>query len=330
MITRRLWDWGEVPALGLGTWAIGGPWTAGGEPAGWGLVDDAESIRAIHAGVEAGVRFFDTAQAYGAGHAERVLGQALAGRPEVRIATKVGLAIDPVRRELIGADLPGIAAAIDGSLYRLRRDRIDLVLLHLNSLPVAEAEPVFDTLDRLRAAGKVAAYGWSTDYPDRAAAFAGRSGFVAVEHALNVFFRADALLPVVAGRGLLSISRSPLAMGLLGGGYGAGHRFGADDIRSRTADWMDYFKGGTVAPDIAARLAAVRDLVQSGGRTLAQGAMSWIWGRSAATLPVPGFRSGAQVADLAGALEKGPLPPDVMAAIEAVIDRPPEGPPRDR
>lgn len=330
MIMRRVWDGATVPALGLGCWAIGGPWTAGGAPAGWGVVDDAESLRAIHAGVAAGVRFFDTAQAYGAGHSETVLGQALRHHPEVRLATKVGLAIDPARRTLIGEDLAGIAGSVDGSLRRLRRDRIDLVLLHLNSLPVAEAEAVFDTLDDLCVAGKIAAYGWSTDFPDRAAAFAHRPGMVAIEHAMNVFFRADALMSVIAVHGLMSINRSPLAMGLLGGKYETGHRFGRDDVRSRNADWMDYFKGGGVAPELQVRLSAVRDLLQTGGRSLAQGAIGWLWARSGATLPIPGFRTVAQVEDLAAALQKGALPASVMEEIETVIQREPEGPPRER
>lgn len=330
MITRTFWDKASLPALGMGCWAIGGPWTAGGEPAGWGVVDDAESIRAIHAAVDGGVRFFDTAQAYGAGHSETVLGQALQGRDDVRIATKVGLAIDPAQRALIGEDLLGIAASIDASLRRLQRPRIDLVLLHLNSLPIAQAEGVFDTLDTLRDAGKIAAYGWSTDYPDRAAAFANRPGFVAIEHAMNVFFRADALMPEIERHDLMSINRSPLAMGLLGGKYASGTRIGAQDIRGRNMDWMDYFKDGQIAPAFANALTAVRDLLQTGGRTLPQGAIAWLWGRSDRTLPIPGFRTVAQVIDLAGALEHGPLPASVIAEIETVIPRAPEGPPRDR
>ncbi len=332
MITRQLWDGTSVPALGLGCWAIGGPWTAGGAAAGWGVVDDAESTRAIHAGVDAGVRFFDTAQAYGTGHSETVLGAALRGRDSVRIATKIGLAIDPASRALIGPDITvgGIVAGINESLRRLQRDRIDLVLLHLNSLPIEDAAPVFDTLDRLRTAGKIVAYGWSTDFPDRAAAFATRPGMVAIEHAMNVFFRADALLPVIASQGLLSINRSPLAMGLLGGRYGNGAGFGVQDVRSQNADWMAYFRNGDVAPAFARQLDAVRALLQSGGRTLAQGALSWLWARSDRALPIPGFRTVAQVADLAGALMHGPLAPATMAEIEAVILREPEGAPRER
>jgi aryl-alcohol dehydrogenase-like predicted oxidoreductase len=321
-----------IPRLGLGCWAIGGPWTAGGAPAGWGAVDDGESIRAVHAGIDAGIRFFDTAQTYGAGHSETVLGQALKTHPDVKIATKVGYAIDPARRELTGQDTSpaAIRAGIDASLQRLQRSQIDLVLLHLNALPVAEAAAVFDTLDALRDAGKVAAYGWSTDFPDSAAAFAARPGMAAIEHAMNVFFRADALMPVIERHGLIAINRSPLAMGVLGGRVGAGTRFAPQDLRSMTVDWMAYYKDGAIAPDFARQLAAVRDLLQTDGRTPAQGAIGWLWARSDNALPIPGFRTVAQVHDLAGALDHGPLPGAVMAEIEAVIAREPEGAPRER
>ncbi len=332
MIERHLWDGGTIPAMGLGCWAIGGTWTAGTTQAGWGTVDDAVSARAIHTAVDLGIRLFDTAQAYGAGHSETVLGRALAGHPDVRIATKVGYAVDPASRTLTGEDASpaAIVLSIDHSLRRLRRDRIDLVHLHLNELSVDRAEPVFDALEALRVGGKIDAYGWSTDFPDRAAAFADRTGFVSVQHTMNVFFRADALLPVIEAKGLMSINRSPLAMGLLGGKYGAGRRLGADDVRGQSLDWMVYFKGGEAAPDYLRQLDAVRALLQTDGRSLVQGALGWLWGRSANSFPIPGFHNGAQVTELAGALEYGPLSADVMAAIEAAIIREPEGAVRPR
>lgn len=332
MITRSLWDKTEIPALGLGCWAIGGPWTAGGLQAGWGEVDDATSVRAIHAGVDLGIRFFDTAQTYGAGHSEVVLGQALKGHLGVRVGTKVGYDIHPAARKMLGvnASPKAVIQSIEGSLKRLQRETIDLVHLHSNALPIDEAEAVFDALEMLRSAGKIAGYGWSTDFPDNAAAFAKRDGFVSIQHALNVFFRADALMPVIEQMGLLSINRSPLAMGLLGGRYDSSSKIGKTDIRSNTVDWLAYFKDGKVASQYLAQLDAIRDLLSSDGRSCVQGAICWIWGRSDRTLPIPGFRTEAQVQDLAGALEKGPLSRDVMAQIEKVIVREPEGEPRER
>jgi aryl-alcohol dehydrogenase-like predicted oxidoreductase len=137
-------------------------------------------------------------------------------------------------------------------------------------------------------------------------------------------------MPVIERHGLLSINRSPLAMGLLSGKYAPGSAMDENDIRSQTMDWMGYFKDGTVAPDYARQLDAVRSLLQTDGRTLVQGAIGWLWARSERSLPIPGFRTAEQVDDLAGALEKGPLPDDVMNEIERVIIREPEGEPRDR
>lgn len=332
MITQTLWNGTRIPALGLGCWAIGGIWSSGTTPLGWGQVDDAESIRAIHCAVANGIRFFDTAQAYGTGHSEEILGQALAAHIDVLVATKVGYAIDPTSKQLVGPDFASssIKRSIEASLRRLRRERIDLVHLHLNALAISEAQGVFDTLEEFVAAGKIGAYGWSTDFPDRAAAFAQRSYFVSVQHAMNVFFRADALVPVIESHGLLSINRSPLAMGLLGGKYGTDSKIVGEDVRGNNADWITYFKDRKPAPEFALMLGTVRELLQSDGRSLAQGAIAWLWGRSNRTLPIPGFRTVQQVEDIVGALTKGPLPKTIMSEIERVILRPPEGPPRER
>jgi aryl-alcohol dehydrogenase-like predicted oxidoreductase len=322
----------NIPPLGLGCWAIGGPFYSGETPLGWGNVDDAVSMRAINAAVDLGIRFFDTAQAYGTGHSEIVLGQALKARPEVLIGTKIGYAIDPSNKQLTGEmhAIPDIVASVEQSLKRLQRDHIDIIHLHLNEMTVADATPVFDCLADLRRQGKIRSFGWSTDFPDRAAAFADREGFVAIQHAMNIFYRADMLMPTIEQKGLLSINRSPLAMGLLGGTHNASTRFDAGEVRGRTATWMDYFADGRIRPEYVQRLASIRDLLQFGGRSLAQGAICWLWARSQATLPIPGFRAEAQVKDLAGALLFGPHDASTMTEIERLMDREPEGEPRSR
>ncbi|MFN0191023.1 MAG: aldo/keto reductase [Aestuariivirga sp.] len=320
------------PALGLGCWAIGGHFEIGGAAKGWGKVDDQQSIRSIHAAVDAGIRFFDTAQAYGLGHSESLLGQAIGDRPEVLIGTKVGYAINPETKEFVGEDTEprAIAASIDDSLRRLRRDHIDVVHLHVNDLAIPKAESVFECLEQVRKQGKVNAFGWSTDFPDRAEAFAKLDGFVSIQHALNVFFRADRLLPVIERHGLLSINRSPLAMGLLSGKYDTNSTFGKDDVRGYNEAWLSYFKDGRIEESYAKRLAAVRDLLTTGGRSPVQGAICWIWARSQTTLPIPGFKTPEQVAELAGVLQFGPLNQPVMDEIERVLCREPEGEPRAR
>jgi aryl-alcohol dehydrogenase-like predicted oxidoreductase len=331
----QLWDGREIPRLGLGCWAIGGPFYAGATPLGYGETNDGEARAAIGRAFDLGIRFFDTADVYGAGHSEELLGQALAGRADAVIATKLGNRFDPATRQLTGSIADGdlsreTRAAVEASRRRLRRDRIDLVQLHLNTLPVERAVEVFDTLDALRAEGRIGAYGWSTDFPERAAAAAGRDGFVAVQHGMNLFFDAPGMLAVAEANDLVSINRSPLAMGLLTGKFAANQALPLDDVRANSFDWMDYFKDGRVVPDFADRLARIRHLLTADGRTPAQGAIGWLLAKSPRTLPIPGFRNVAQVEENVGALGKGPLPADVMDEIERLIDRAPEGRPRER
>ncbi|MCX5494210.1 aldo/keto reductase [Kaistia dalseonensis] len=323
MLTRTLWNGRTIPALGFGCWAIGGPFFAGSVPLGWGDVDDRTSIAAIHRALDLGIRFFDTASNYGAGHSEVVLGEALAGHPDAIIATKFGYVSDPATRQMTGEDYSTayIEKSVETSLKRLRRERIDLLQLHLGGLSIADAESVFDTLGRLRKAGKIDAFGWSTDTPESAAAFAGRDGFVSIQHAMNVFDPADEMIALIERAGLTSINRSPLAMGLLTGKFDHGARLPANDVRVAGLEWLTYFKDGQVAPAFAHRLAQIRDLLQSDGRSLTQGAIAWLWARSATTLPIPGVRTPQQIEENAGALHKGPLAQDVMSEIDRLLDR---------
>lgn len=322
----------DVAPLGMGCWAIGGAMYSGERSVGWAGADDAAAVRAIHAALDAGIRVFDTAAAYGAGHSERLLGKALAARPEALIVSKLGVAIDEGERRIIGEQraADAVLPAIDASRRRLGRERIDLMLLHLNSLPVAEAEPIFDQLERARAEGRIGAFGWSTDYPASVDAMAARAGFVAVEHAMNVFVDVPGVQDCVRRHGLTALIRSPLAMGVLTGKFDAGSRLPDDDVRASNADWNGYFRDGRVAPGCLDQLDAIRELLRTGGRTLAQGALGWLLAKSPVNLPLPGARNEAQVRDNAGAIEHGPLPADVMAAIENLLTREPEGPPRDR
>lgn len=322
----------QIPTLGLGCWAIGGPFTADGQPVGWGEVDDAVSTRAVHAALDHGIRLFDTAQAYGTGHSESVLGAALKGRDDVAVVTKIGIDIDAATRTITPGqtDTTLIRDSIRASAQRLQRDHIDLILLHLNDLPIDTATPIFDMLAGLHRDGTIGAYGWSTDFPDRATAFRDHPGFTTVEMAMNVFFAAEHMVPAVEEAGLIALIRSPLAMGILGGRYDAKSTFAGNDVRSQNQQWHGHFNDGRVSPLRLEQLDAIRDILTSGGRSLAQGALAWLWARSPNAIPIPGFRTPEQVNDLAGALEAGPLTPDQMAEIEALIDRAPEGPPQPR
>lgn len=325
MDTRTLGRTGiEVSALGFGCWAIGGEWwDADGNPLGWGKVDDAESVRAVHRALDGGVTFFDTADVYGTGHSETVLGRALAGRrDDVVIATKWGNVFDAGRRTLLSRDLsPGYARrALTDSLRRLDTDRVDLFQLHIGDAGAEEAAELREACEDFVRDGLIRAYGWSTDDPGRAALFAEGPHCAAVQHRLNVLEDAPEMLALCAERGLASIDRSPLAMGLLSGAYDAGSRVGAGDIRATPPAWLAYFGAdGRVAPGWLPRIEAIRDVLTSGGRTVAQGALAWIWARSPHTVPIPGFRTEAQAAQNAGALAAGPLTAEQLAEIDGLL-----------
>lgn len=316
----------EISPLGMGCWPIGGAMYSGDQPLGYTNVDDDESIRTIHAALAAGITLFDTAPAYGAGHAERLLSRALRGRPEALIATKIGVGIDEKSKQLTEDEVEpaSVLPAIDQSLSRLGRDQIDVLLLHLNSLPVSKAEAIFDEVEKARLAGKVRSYGWSTDFPKSAAAFADRPAFVAVEHAMNVLLDAPKMRDVVRKNNLFALIRSPLAMGLLGGKYAAGDIMREDDIRATSNPRTDYFVNGQATPAFLAKLDAVRELLTTDGRSLVQGAIGWLWAQDGANIPIPGARTSEQIEGIAGALAFGALPDDVMEQIEALIEREPD------
>ncbi|WP_171210097.1 MULTISPECIES: aldo/keto reductase [unclassified Ruegeria] len=322
----------EIAPLGMGCWPIGGKMYWGEQSLGYTRSDDGTSIRTIHAALDGGITLFDTAAAYGAGHSERLLGKALKHRPDALIVTKIGVGIDEASKQIsfdpFTADQVG--PAVDGCLSRLERDRIDLLLLHVNDMPVAQAEAVFDRLEQLKEAGKLRAYGWSTDYSQSALAVSSRENFRAVEYVMNVFFDAPRMQQVVKKEGLLSLIRSPLAMGLLTGKYDRNSVMSRNDVRASGENWMEYYTGGRVNPDFMRKLEAVRDLLTTDGRTLVQGALGWIWGQSETYVPIPGARTEKQIEGISGALTFGALPVEAMNEIENLIARNPDEPDRPR
>jgi aryl-alcohol dehydrogenase-like predicted oxidoreductase len=310
----------EVSALGLGCWAIGGPFWLEGKADGWGDVDDEESVRAL----DLGVTFFDTADVYGTGHSEEVLGRALAGRRhEAVISTKFGYTFDTETKRASGTDASTayVRRACEASLRRLGTDHIDVYNLHIWSLPADEAETVGDALEDLLRDGLIRAYAWSTDDLDCARLYAARPGCTAIQHDLNVLTDASELLRLCDEHDLASLVRTPLAMGLLSGKFTSEARLPSDDVRGAGHEWVRYFEDGRPKLEFLNRLAAVREVLTSGGRTLAQGALAWIWARSDLTVPIPGFKSVAQVEENAGAMAHGPLSPSELAEVERLLGR---------
>ena len=166
----------KVPPLGMGCWAIGGPFWSGDKPSGWGEVDDEESAAALRRALDLGISFFDTADVYGTGHSERMLGKAVAGRRgDVFLATKWGNIFDEESRRITAQD-PGAAQvrkSVEASLRRLDTEYIDLYQWHLGGASPDQAAGVREVLELLVAEGKIRFYGWSTDDPERPEAMAG-------------------------------------------------------------------------------------------------------------------------------------------------------------
>lgn len=313
---RRSIGASEISALGMGCWAIGGPHARQGSPVGWGTIDDQESKRALRRAYELGVTFFDTADVYGCGHSEKLIADALGDvRDDIVIASKAGYTYVEETREAPGenGDPEYIRWACDESLRRLNTDRIDLYQFHLGGYDLAKAEDVLAVLEELVAAGKVRAIGWSTDDPERAALFAKSPHCKAIQQHFNVFGGNADVLELCERNGLASIVRGPLGMGLLTGKFDRDSTLPADDVRH---GWD--FRNGDQAESLR-RLDAIRGVLTSDGRTLAQGALGWLWARSEAFVPIPGFKTVAQVEENAGALRYGALAAEQLDEIAAIL-----------
>ena len=305
----------EVSAIGLGCWAIGGPAYRDDKAIGWGEVDDEESVAAVHAGIEAGVTFFDTANVYGTGHSERVLGRALKDRDGVVVATKFGNLFDEATRRATSRDASpeSVRGQCEASLRRLDREVIDLYQFHIGDYDPVAAEEVVAVLEELVDEGKIRSFGWSTDDPERAAVFARSEHCSAIQFAFNVLDGSSPVLDLCESRGLAGILRGPLARGALSGKFTPQTTFPADDVRHR----VDY--SGEQAPMLAS-VEAIRDVLGSGGRTIAQGALCWLLARSDVLIPIPGFRTVAQATENAAAMAHGPLNDDEMAQVTQALE----------
>jgi aryl-alcohol dehydrogenase-like predicted oxidoreductase len=315
----------DVSALGFGCWAIGGPFGPPGQSSGWGEVDDTESVAALRRALELGVTLFDTADVYGTGHSEEILGSVVASdRDRVVIATKFGNTFEEGTGLMTGQDVSAayVREACAASLRRLGTDRIDVYQCHVGELERSVAEDVVATLEDLRTEGLIRGYGVSVDTTEHVEGWVGGAGTVSVQHRLNVLEDAPAMLSLCEQHGLASLNRSPLAMGLLSGKFSDGARLPDDDVRASGAGWLTAFDAdGRPRAEWLEALAAIRECLTEGGRTLVQGALAWIWARSPVTIPIPGFKTVAQAEENAGALAHGPLSEACLREIDDLLGR---------
>lgn len=308
----------RVSAIGYGAWAIGGD--------AWGRTDDAESLRSLHRAIDLGVNFIDTADVYGDGHSERLIGQVLRERPgeELIVATKAGRRLDP--HVAAGYDRRNLTAFAERSLANLGVDRIDLLQLHCPPGEVYHMPEVFGVLDDLAAAGKIRHYGVSVERVDEALAAIRHPAVQSVQIIFNMFRLKPAEQFFAAARearvGILA--RVPLASGLLSGKMRADTPFAAEDHRSFNRRGEAFDQGETFSGvEFEAGLAAVDELraLVPEGATLAQVALRWILMFPEVTTTIPGARDARQAEANVRAAGLPPLSAEAMAKVRDVYDR---------
>lgn len=307
----------KVSEIGFGAWAIGGS---------WGRVDDRESLAALHQALDLGVNFIDTADVYGDGHSERLIGQVLRERKGERIyvATKAGRRLSPHLAD--GYNRDNLTAFVERSLRNLGVETIDLLQLHCPPTEVYYRPDVFGVLDDLVAAGKVRYYGVSVEKVEEALKAINYPGVQTVQIIFNMFRQrpADLFFPQAQARRVGILARVPLASGLLTGKMRPTTTFDQDDHRHYNRHGEAFDVGETFAGvPYEVGLAAVEELrpLLPAGATMAQMALRWILMFDAVTCAIPGAKRPAQAADNVGAAELPPLSGETMAAVRDVYDR---------
>lgn len=312
----------KISALGMGCWAVGGTWGDTQTRIGWDGYDEDESRRALEAALDSGINLFDTADAYGVGKSENLLGSVIRNRRDsVVVATKFGHVFEE-GMNMVGktdASPEYMRTALEGSLRRLGTDYIDLYQLHIWEYPLEKVAGVVDTLERFVSEGKIRGYGWSTDVLPGVKSFNRGNHNFAAQILLNVFEGSEGVLDYAEENELSVLCHSPLAMGLLSGEYLAEKPLSKNDIRAVNEAWIVWFKDGKPTPEYLNRLEAVREMLTTGGRSLVQGALGWIWAKSPAAIPIPGCMTAAQAIENAGAMRFGPLNDASMKEIERLL-----------
>lgn len=304
----------KVSAMGMGCWPIGGYFTFCGKVDGYSGANDEDAYRAVNRALELGCTFFDTADVYGAGHSEEILGNTLKGkRNDVVLQTKFGFVFDSVTKDVPGiADLSPayIRQACEASLRRLQTDYIDVFMCHVYEIDENAMQPMIEALDALKGEGKIRGYGWSTGNPKQAHTFASNFSAANFEMGYNLFKNGQEekeMLSICEKHGMACVAHSALAMGLLSGKYNAATKLGSDDVRGSGYDWCIYFENGQPKKEFLDKLDAIRQTLTSGGRTLVQGAIAWIWAQSGCLVPITGVKNEKQAEENLSAMKFGPL-----------------------
>ncbi|MDQ0469428.1 aldo/keto reductase [Labrys wisconsinensis] len=306
----------KVSEIGFGAWAIG---------ASWGKVDDEEAVAALHAALDAGITFLDTADVYGDGRSEKLIARVLAerGGPKPFVATKAGKRLP--RQTVEGYTYENLRGWVERSLENLRMEALDLVQLHCPLTDLYYHPEVFASLDRLVQEGKIRNYGVSVERIEEALKAIEYPGVVSVQIIFNIFRQRplDSFLGIAKARNVAIIARVPLASGLLSGKFKPDTAFEDTDHRKfnrhgEAFDVGETFSGVPYETGLAA-VETIRPLV-AGSATMAQFALRWILMHEAVTVAIPGARNPAQARANAEAAALPPLSAETMAKLEAIYD----------
>lgn len=306
----------SVSEVGFGAWAIGDA---------WGQVDDDQAIAALHAALDAGVDFIDTADVYGDGHSERLIARVLKERGSVRpfVATKLGRRLP--QQTVAGYSEENLSAFVDRSLRNLATDSLDLVQLHCPPTDLYYHPEAFERMERLVEQGKIRQYGVSVERVEEALKAIEYPGVVSVQIIFNLFRLrpAELFFRQAQQRNVAIIARVPLASGLLTGKFTRDSRFENSDHRhfNRNGEAFDVgetFSGVPYEVGLAA-VERVRPLV-SNDATLAQMALRWILMFDAVTVVIPGARNPQQALANIAAADMPPLSGNIMDAIAQIYE----------
>jgi aryl-alcohol dehydrogenase-like predicted oxidoreductase len=305
----------DVSVVGLGAWQLG---------ADWGEVSEDEALATLAGALDAGVTFIDTADVYGDGRSERIIGTLLRQRPDagLTVATKMGRRVP---QEPSAYTLDNFRAWTDRSRANLGVETLDLVQLHCPPTPVYSTGAVFDALDTLVQEKRIAAYGVSVETCAEALTAIARPGVASVQIILNMLRLKplDEVLPAAHAAGVGIIARVPLASGLLSGRYDEHTTFPADDHRTYNRHGEAFDVGETFSGvDFATGLAAVRRLrpLVPPDATMAQFALRWIIDQPGVSTVIPGARNPGQASANAAAADLPPVGPAASDEVRSTYD----------
>ncbi len=304
----------RVNPIGLGCWQFGGAITLDGLPDGWAGIRDEDSVAAIHRALDLGVNFFDTADMYGWGHSEELIGRVLKERrAHVFVATKCGYWHDEAGRRIFNESRDYILRACDASLRRLQLDHIDLYQCHLSR--TERWGEFLNAFEQLQQAGKIRYFGISTHEFSRVTGFNSRHNLAAVQTPYNLLSRQaeEEILPYCRQHNIAVIARGPLAMGKLSGKYSKVTRFDANEIRSK---WLnDPANREAFSRDIET-VERLKPIAAQAGCTLPQLALRFVLAHPVVSIVIPGAKNAEQVEQNVAAGNPPLLTADELTAID--------------